>query len=264
MSFLDDLVSFGGEVLTGGGGIAGGVVRASALGFLLKQTTDSVKKENTVPQAAQPQNATTPDYGVREQIDPSVDNIIPVVYGTAHVTGSIVDAVLSSDNMTMYYCIALCEKTGNIMSTGLPSQILVDEIFWNGDKISFQGDGITVLSQTNADGVISQDANGLVKIWLWAGSSAADNQIAKTGIVLPNAKVNAWDIFPNWTTSHNMTDLVFAIVRVDYNKEKNITGLGDMKFKIRNTLNNPGDVLFDYMTNPRYGAGITEEEIFSE
>jgi hypothetical protein len=264
MSFLNDLIGFGKDVLTGGGGVLGGVARSAALGYLLKSTTNSVKKENTVPQSAQAQNATLPDYGVREQIDPDVDNVIPVVYGTAFVSGSIVDAVLTNNNLTMFYAIALCETTGPLLSTGNPSQILIDDIFWNGDKISFQGDGITLNAQTNADNVINQDARGLVKIWLWAGNSTSAKQIAKTGIVLPFAKVNAWSVFPNWTENHNMTDLVFAIIRVDYNKEKNVTGLGDMKFKIRNTLTQPGDVLNDYMTNPRYGAGIVPEEIFSE
>jgi hypothetical protein len=56
---------------------------------------------------------------------------------------------------------------------------------------------------------------------------------------------------------------VFAIVRVVYNKDKNVTGLGDLKFNVNNPLNNPGDVLLDYMTNTRYGAGITLEDIFN-
>jgi hypothetical protein len=68
---------------------------------------------------------------------------------------------------------------------------------------------------------------------------------------------------PNWTPNHLCNDLVFAIVRVVYNKDKNVTGLGDLKFNVNNPLNNPGDVLLDYMTNTRYGAGITLEDIFN-
>jgi hypothetical protein len=53
-----------------------------------------------------------------------------------------------------------------------------------------------------------------------------------------------------------MSNLVFVIVRVDYNKDKNITGLGDLTFEIKNSMKLPGDCLYDYMTNTRYGAGI--------
>jgi len=76
--------------------------------------------------------------------------------------------------------------------------------------------------------------------------------------------VSANGIMPSWTPEHTMDDLVFAIVRVDYNRDKNITALGDVKFKIKNTMSQPGDVIFDYMTNTRYGAGIPAEEIYSQ
>jgi hypothetical protein len=58
-----------------------------------------------------------------------------------------------------------------------------------------------------------------------------------------------------------MNDLIFAVVKVDYNREKNVTGIGDLLFHVDNTMKLPGDVLYDYMTNTRYGAGITATEI---
>jgi hypothetical protein len=68
---------------------------------------------------------------------------------------------------------------------------------------------------------------------------------------------------PNWTANHDMTNLVFAIVKITYNKEKNVTGLGDMKFVLENSMSEPGDCLYDYMTNTRYGAGIASTEIYA-
>ena len=74
----------------------------------------------------------------------------------------------------------------------------------------------------------------------------------------------AWSIMPGWTSAHTMNDLVFAIVKVEYNKEKNVTKLGKLDFKIRNSMTEPGDCLYDYMTNTRYGAGIDPQEINSQ
>jgi hypothetical protein len=59
-----------------------------------------------------------------------------------------------------------------------------------------------------------------------------------------------------------MSDLVFALIKTTYNPEKNINSLGNWEFKLSNTMSQPGDVLFDYMTNTRYGAGINEQEIY--
>jgi hypothetical protein len=58
-----------------------------------------------------------------------------------------------------------------------------------------------------------------------------------------------------------MNELVFCLVKVTYNKENAITGLGNLEFKIRNTMTEAGDVINDYLTNSRYGAGIAVEGI---
>jgi hypothetical protein len=58
-----------------------------------------------------------------------------------------------------------------------------------------------------------------------------------------------------------MNELVFALVKVTYNAEKNITNLPDFKFALSNTLTKPGDCLYDFMTNSRYGSGIPASEI---
>jgi hypothetical protein len=60
-----------------------------------------------------------------------------------------------------------------------------------------------------------------------------------------------------------MSDLVFCIIKLTYNKEKDITGLGNIEFKMTNSMTLPGDVMQDYMTNTRYGAGISNTEIYS-
>jgi hypothetical protein len=167
---------------------------------------------------------------------------------------------MTNSNKTMWYCLTICEKTGNLMSNGQPSVISFHDFYWNQSKIVLQSDGITAAKLVDNDGNESTDINGLVKIYCFSGGST--NQTSPSGYSI-SSPTNAYSLFPNWTSNHTMNNLVFALIKVDYNKEKNITGLGTMEFKIKNTMKQPGDVLYDYMTNTRYGAGIAPEEINS-
>jgi hypothetical protein len=47
------------------------------------------------------------DSGTRQQVPPSSSNAIPIVYGDAYLGGTFVDAVLTTDQKTMYYVIAV-------------------------------------------------------------------------------------------------------------------------------------------------------------
>ena len=58
-----------------------------------------------------------------------------------------------------------------------------------------------------------------------------------------------------------MENLLFAVVEINYNREKGLTQLGTWNFEIENDMNKPGDVMYDYMTNTTYGAGIHEDDI---
>jgi hypothetical protein len=58
-----------------------------------------------------------------------------------------------------------------------------------------------------------------------------------------------------------MNGLVFAVIQIDYNSEKGVTGLGQITFQVSNTLNNPALVWYDYMTSTRYGAAIPTTQI---
>jgi hypothetical protein len=260
MSFLDDIVDSASGLLGGawdmltGSGVAGGVARAAALGYMLKEVTASTSKESQQPDAVRSQE---PDYGVREQVDPDTNNSIPIVYGEAYLGGKVVDAVLTNGNQTMWYCLTICEQTGPLLS-GAASVLSFESVYWNQSEIVFQGDGITAASLRDEEGNSSTDINGLVKFYFYSGSSATP--AALRGYAQGTTD-SAYNVFPNWTVNHSMENLVFVLIRVDYSKTKNITGLGNLEFKIKNTLTQPGDVLNDYMTNSRYGAGIAAEEI---
>jgi hypothetical protein len=71
----------------------------------------------------------------------------------------------------------------------------------------------------------------------------------------------AYTIMPNWTSAWDVSNLAFAIVRIDYNKERGLTGMGNVTFDVSNSMTMPGDVLYDIMTNDKYGAGILPADI---
>lgn len=247
MSFIKDVVKF-----FSGNSIASSLGKAAVLGLVLNRANKSVKKAS---------NATKPDRGVRQQIDPDTQTAIPVVYGTTFIGGDIVDAVLSNDNKTMWYCLVLCEKTGTKLGDGQPSVITIPEIYWNGFKLFFQSDGITAAYIQDSNGTTSDKINGLMKIYAFSGNSTSPIPIA--GFSVGNQQP-AFNLFPNWTSAKNMSDLVFVLVRLEYNRDKDVTSLGTLEFKVNNTMRLAGDCLFDYMTNTRYGAGIDPGDIKSE
>ena len=123
MSFLDTIIDVGKTIIggiggvIGGGGVGGNIARTAILGFLLNRLNKSTQQENYTPQV----QAETPDYGVRLQVKPNVDQQVPVLYGSAVLGGIITEAVLSNDNRTMTYCLTLCEKTGTKLSDTLAS-----------------------------------------------------------------------------------------------------------------------------------------------
>lgn len=260
MSFLDDIVDIGSDIwgAVTGSGVIGGVAKATALGFLLKEVTSSVNKDNTKPETT---TTTAVDPGVRLQVDPDPTHAIPVVYGEAYLGGIVTDAKLSNDNQVMWYCITICEKTGTKLSDNTDSVIAFEELFWNDQKISFQSDGITVASVIDNNGSANSDINGLVKIYCY--NNGSNSPVVPSGYTngALTAAYAVWGDNQGWSSSYTMSNLVFALVRVEYNKEKNITGLPNLKFKMQNSMTQPGDCLYDYVTNTRYGAGIDPAEI---
>lgn len=259
MSWLEDLASIGSTIFSSptARNIAGSLAKTAGLALILNQVNKSVNKENSVPD---PATTSQPDRFVREQLSPDTNHSIPVVYGTAFIKGIITDAVLTDNNGVMWYCITICEKTGTLLSTGADSVISFNKIYLSGSEITFQSDGITVASITDADGVTDTGVNGLIKIYCF--NNGSNSPKLPDGYSNPNM-LFARDLMPNWTVNHAMSGLVFALVRVEYNKEKNVTSLGEIEFKLTNTLTLPGDVMYDYMRNTRYGAGIPETEIYS-
>jgi hypothetical protein len=254
MSFIDDLVGGAGSFA---GNLAGNMAKTALLGFALNQVTKSINNNNTLPATTA---TSIPDNQTRLQNNASTENKIPVVYGTAFLGGIVSDAVITTDLATMYFCLTICEKTGNTnLGSGDPSTFTFKNLYWNDNKIFFDADGITVSHTEDRDGNIDTNFAGLIQIYCYNGGSSSP--CVPTGYTNTSLS-NAFAIMPDWTTNHTMNELIFAIVKVTYNTEKGLTGLGTVKFQIQNSMTLPGDVMYDYMTNSRYGAGIDPTEIY--
>ena len=197
------------------------------------------------------------DPGVRIQLPPGTDNKIPIIYGDVYTSGPILDVNISNKNDTMHYCIVLSEKT----TTGTFS---IGEIYWNDARLNF-GTGANahkVVSKFDKNATTNTDWNGKIRVRAYAGSTSSSNQI----FPVPGGGVTAVDattMMPHWTTpsQYTMSDLVFVMIEVDYSSEDQLTGLGALSIEVQNTLNNPGDVLQDYLTNSRYGCGLKTADI---
>jgi hypothetical protein len=248
--------------------IATAVGITSTIGVLLVKTAVTALVSYSLNRSISKGQARTGiDPGARQMLSAATNHKIPVIYGSSFIGGAITDGQLVNDNKTMWLCLTISERTGALFSTGQPSAYTFNQCFRNSDRVYFKTDGITVDYTEDADGNTDNSISGLVKIYMYAGSGAAERQIAPdaasvVGGAIPSlSAVNAWSVFPNWTSSNNMSDLVFALVRVDYNRDKNLTSIGDYQFKLTNSMTLGGDCLFDYATNTRYGAGIRLAEI---
>jgi hypothetical protein len=258
MSFIDSIVDVGKSVWNSvtGSGLGGTLVSTLLTGYALNQVSKSVGKSSNTS-ATQSQTAQV-ETGNKITLSPTSENRIPVVYGGAILAGIITDAKMSADNQKMTYCLTISEVTGTKISDGLASEFLFEDVYANGNRIVFKNDGVTANYMIDPDGNVDKSIDGLIKVYLYKNGSGSpailDNYTA-------GSLVSAYSIMPGWTTSHSMNSLVFAIVEITYNKTKNVTALPNITFAIQNSMTMPGDCLWDYMTNTRYGAGIPASEI---
>lgn len=269
MSFIDDIVSGVGSVvssvgnLLGGNSLGGNIVKTILTGYALNKVTSSINKDNNTSSGSGGGTTSitpTPDTGVKLQVPPAGENRIPVVYGNAITGGIITDVKMTNDNQTMWFVVTICEVTGTKMSDGQASVFSFNDVYYNGNRVVFNSNGITANYTMDADGNVDRSISGLVEIYCYSNGS--------TSPVVPDnytngSLSNAYSLMPGWTSNHLMSGLVFALVKVTYNKDKGITGMPNMSFDIQNSMTMPGDCLFDYMTSTRYGAGIDSLEIKS-
>ena len=213
-----------------------------------------------------PVNGDMADTGVRLQLNASTENKVPVIYGSAWISGKLIDVRQTPDKGMMILIYALCEKTGKLnLGKGADSVITCQDVYWNDNKLLFRDNGYIVSSFVDNTGVINADCDGLVQIYFYNNGSTSPSPIVSTNA--PVNAVSAYDVIGpeyGWDNTWTLDNLVFAIVTVEYNRTKGVTNVGNFKFHLQNTMKDPGDCLYDYMTNPIYGAGMDPGEVFSQ
>jgi hypothetical protein len=255
MSFLSGILNIGKSAvgLLSGNGFASSLAKTALLGYAVNRLSKNAIKDNN-------SGTDNIDKGVRLQVAPNAESKIPVLYGSAFFGGNISDAAMTNNNKTMWYSLVLAEKTGTVYSTTSASDYTFNNIYWNDQRIIFKSDGVTADYTVDRSGNIDRSLSGLVKVYCYKGGRTAGVVPSGYTGTVPNAET----LFPNWASgTHAMTNLIFALVRVDYNRERNITGIGNMLFHVTNTMNLPGDCLYDYLTNATYGAKIASADIIT-
>ena len=205
------------------------------------------------------------DGGGRVQLPPATDNKIPVVYGTAFLGGVITDAMISADQKTMWYVVAIAENT----DTSAGSQISYGDVYYDGKLVQFGTNGAVTALINNSTTPSQSDGrvNGYLDIYLYRnGSSTPVNSSFTAQQVLSVA--NGVPASQAWTASNQMTNCAFAIVKVKYNTDAGTTGLGALTAQVINTESGqstgvfrPGSAIKDYMLNTRYGCAIPLAQI---
>jgi len=198
------------------------------------------------------------DMGVRQQVPPSGVNAIPIVYGNAYMGGTFVDAVLTTDQKTMYYVLAISSISPN-------GQFTFDtaDMYYGDRKITFDGTDLTkVVSLTDEAGNVDTKISGNLYINLYT-STVGGTITSANGASAPSTVMGGSDIASaqRWTGTRQMNGLGFAIVKLVYNRDADTTQLQPITFKVAHTLNGTGvakagDVWYDYITNTVYGGAV--------
>jgi hypothetical protein len=201
------------------------------------------------------------DNGVRQQVPPATTNSLPIVYGDAYLGGVFVDAVLSTDQKTMYYVLAISQISPN-------GQFSFDtsKFYWQDQIIGFDGtDPTKVISLTDGAGNVQTKVAGNLFINLYK-SNEAGTITALNGTALPSSVMGGTDIdaAQRWPSSgRQMNGLAFAIIKMVYSQDAGTTQMQAVTFHASQYLfgsgvAKPGDVWYDYITNTKYGAAMDE------
>ena len=186
--------------------------------------------------------------GNPQQQPPASDNKLPVVYGTGWVGGAVVDLSITTNNQVMYYVLALSECTQS------PDTITFGDIFFGGKLCVFDPtDQYKVTGLTDqSTGLTDTTVNGYLSIYLYSNGSLSPVNSSSTAVAVMQDPALVYQ----WDASKLMTDCAFAIVKITYNQNANLTGLQPTKFQLTNSRNSPGDCFLDYLTSTTYGAAI--------
>jgi len=200
------------------------------------------------------------DSGVRQQNPPAPTNNIPIIYGDAYLGGTFVDAVLSTDQKTMYYVLVI----SSIAESTSTFTFDTTKFYYSDRTITFDGtDQTKVVSLTDGAGNVDTKVSGNLFINLYtsdyAGTITGFNTSVAPSTLMGGADI---DVAQRWpSTNRQMNGLAFAIVKLNYSRDAETTQMQAITFKVGQYLNGasaayPGAVWLDYMKSTVYGAGM--------
>ena len=212
--------------------------------------------------------------GTRQQLQPSTENKIPVLYGSAYCTGMIVDAYLDNGNQTMTYVMVISETANQPGGTGPgQEQYIVNDIYWNDMRLVFENTDDPSRATAGKKNVNDPDPfvedftdtnfDNKVFVNIYAGGSGQNYQIfGRRDTAKNNVNRFIGSGAEHWADgTYGYQGLIFAIIQENYDAEKGFTGLPTVTFHMTNTISNPSQVLYDYMLSDRYGCNIPASEI---
>jgi hypothetical protein len=231
------------NLATVGAMTAGMVAAAFAINFAVSMIVTRMFADN-------PENQQ--DMGVRQQVPPSAVNAIPVVYGDAFMGGTFVDAVLSTDQKTMYYVLAISSISSANSTLGTSAGVFnfnTSAMYYGDRLIAFDStDRTKVVSLTDEANNIDSKISGNLYISLYKSSSAGVI-VSANGAAAPSTVMGGTDISvaQRWTGTRQMNNLAFAIVKLVYNRDADTTQLSPITFNVSHYPNGasvakPGDV----------------------
>jgi hypothetical protein len=236
------------------------VVGTAVLNFALTMVASAIIARVFQPNQPTIDSMSAKDPGSKQTAPPASDNKLPVIYGTAWTGGSVIDMSITSDNQTMYYVVALSEVT-NSENGGGGDTFTFGDIYWAGKKVVFDGTDLTkVVSLLDTSTALSDTTvNGKMFFYLYRNGSANPTNTSLTAYqVMTSAGLTY-----QWDANKNMSNCVFAIVKLVYNQNANITGFQQLRFQLTNSRKVPGDCFYDYLQSSRYGAAIPPANIDS-
>ena len=181
------------------------------------------------------------DPGVEQRLGASTQNRVPILYGQFMQRGSLTYAEITEDRKTLYTVITLGE--GPVTS--------IDSIYWDDILLTLDANG-EVTAGVDVEGNAVTRLNGQLNVQTYLGTATGNNSTYLEGLVT------------DWTSNHKMTNLVYAVVTVRYNRDNDVTNLSDMRFIGTAPINSPAEAVIDQLTNVRHGLGLSPTVIDSD
>ena len=181
--------------------------------------------------------------------DPSAG--IPILYGQCQVRGAVFDSEMTSNGTILTTALMLSERTGAGINGN--ANYTLNEVYFNDAKLNLNANG-TVANAILNNGNVSTKYNENTKVFLYQGD--VDTPIDKIQPGVDATYGSSRTYMQNWANVQvQARGSVFALVQQTFDSANGVRGLGTWTFDITNdTASNPGDAMYDILTNERYGS----------